>query len=68
MIYYNLYKRYLGQYGRMRIEIDQAALTSQLVVPSRFQMWYFHRVTNGLDMTGYLGGLWAKNCGNAEPE
>jgi len=67
-IYYNIYKRYLGQYGRVRIEIDQAALASQLVVPSRFQMWYFHCVTNGLDMTGYLGGLRAENGSDAEPE
>lgn len=63
-----MYMRYFRQYGRMRIEIDQATLATEFVVPSSLQMRYFHCVANRLDVTGYLGRLRAENRGDAESE
>lgn len=31
-------------------------------------MGYFHCIANRLDVTGYLGGLWAEDGGDADPQ
>lgn len=52
----------LGEHTGMRIEINEATLTAQSIVPAGFEMGYLHGVTDTLNVTGSVGGLWPKNC------
>lgn len=59
---------YLGQSGGMRIEVDEAALPSEPVVPARLQVRNFHGVANALHVRRRVRALWSKNRRHAAPQ
>lgn len=53
-----------GQHARVGIQVDQAALTFQAVVPARLQVRHLHCIANALHVAGGLRGLWPEYCGD----
>jgi hypothetical protein len=58
----------LGQRSGVGVEVDEAALPAQPVVPAGLQVGYLHGVADALDVAGRLATLGAEDGRHATPQ